>query len=63
MDYKDTLLLPSTNYPMRANLPQNEPIRYNDWQTKNVYESFKRGTKADFTLHDGPPYANGNLHI
>jgi isoleucyl-tRNA synthetase len=63
MDYKDTLLLPATEFAMRANLPQNEPKRYESWQKNGVYESLKRGKKADFTLHDGPPYANGHLHI
>ncbi len=63
MDYKDTLLLPATEFPMRANLPQNEPQRYEAWRKNGIFESLKRGKKADFTLHDGPPYANGHLHI
>ena len=63
MDYKDTLLLPATDFPMRANLPQNEPKRYQKWENENVYSKLTRQKKADFTLHDGPPYANGHLHI
>jgi len=63
MDYKDTLLLPATDFQMRANLPQNEPKRYAKWKEEAVYTSLTRGKKADFTLHDGPPYANGHLHI
>ncbi len=66
MDYKDTLLLPKTSFPMRGNLPQNEPKRYKKWfEEDKVYEKIK--TKREgapvFTLHDGPPYANGHIHI
>jgi isoleucyl-tRNA synthetase len=66
MDYKDTLLLPKTKFPMRGNLPHNEPKRYTAWYSeKNVYEKMKqkRTGAESFTLHDGPPYANGNIHI
>lgn len=65
MDYKDSLLLPKTNFPMRGNLPQNEPKRYKDWDEKNVYNRMKENRKdaPSFTLHDGPPYANGHIHI
>ncbi len=65
MDYKDTLLLPNTSFPMRGNLPQAEPKRYKAWSEKKVYEKMKlnRENRESFTLHDGPPYANGNLHI
>lgn len=65
MDYKDTLLLPQTPLPMRGNLPVNEPIRYAKWKAENVYEQMKqaREGKESFTLHDGPPYANGTIHI
>ena len=65
MDYKDTLLLPKTDFPMRGNLPTNEPIRYNKWFDEDIYEQMKskrEGCEA-FTLHDGPPYANGDIHI
>ncbi len=67
MDYKDTLLLPKTDFPMRGNLPQNEPKRYTAWfEERDVYQKMKqKRSDADkhFTLHDGPPYANGNIHI
>lgn len=65
MDYKDSLLLPKTDFPMRGNLPQNEPLRYKKWDEIKVYEKMKgnRIGKPTFTLHDGPPYANGNIHI
>lgn len=65
VDYKDTLLLPKTDFPMRGNLPQKEPIRYKDWDEQKVYERMKANRiEADsFTLHDGPPYANGHTHI
>jgi len=65
MDYKDTLLLPKTSFPMRGNLPQAEPKRYKAWSEKNVYNKMKQNRQGRemFTLHDGPPYANGHLHI
>ncbi len=65
MDYKDTLLLPKTDFPMRGNLPENEPKRYKKWFDENVYEQMKNKREGAemFTLHDGPPYANGDIHI
>ncbi len=65
MDYKDTLLLPKTTFPMRGNLPQNEPKKYKKWFSENVYEKMKQNRKGNdkFNLHDGPPYANGHIHI
>jgi isoleucyl-tRNA synthetase len=65
MDYKDTLLLPKTTFPMRGNLPQNEPKRYSKWFESGVYEKMKKNREGAelFTLHDGPPYANGDIHI
>lgn len=65
MDYKDTLLLPKTTFPMRGNLPQNEPKRYKNWFSSNIYERMKQNRKGNdkFNLHDGPPYANGHIHI
>ncbi len=66
MDYKDTLLLPKTKFPMRGNLPNNEPKRYKAWYDANSYEQMKANRKDAtemFTLHDGPPYANGDIHI
>ncbi|WP_321468667.1 isoleucine--tRNA ligase [Halarcobacter sp.] len=65
MDYKESLLLPNTKFPMRGNLPQNEPKRYKLWDETKVYERMKtnRKDRESFTLHDGPPYANGHIHI
>ena len=65
MDYKESLLLPKTDFPMRGNLPQNEPLRYKKWDNIKVYEKMKKNRVdcSSFTLHDGPPYANGNIHI
>ena len=66
MNYKDTLLLPKTSFPMRGNLPQNEPKRYKNWYEKDIYKKMienRVDTDEEFNLHDGPPYANGNIHI
>jgi isoleucyl-tRNA synthetase len=65
MDYKDTLNLPKTSFPMRANLPQNEPKLVEKWQSDRVYFRMLDANegKPKFILHDGPPYANGNIHI
>ena len=65
MDYKDTLLLPTTNFAMRGNLINNEPKRYAAWDKDKIYDKMKTNRKdaPSFTLHDGPPYANGHIHI
>ena len=65
IDYKETLLLPKTTFAMRGNLPKNEPKRYHSWFEKDVYAKMKkkRENAELFTLHDGPPYANGHIHI
>ena len=65
MDYKDTLNLPKTNFPMRANLPQNEPRLVDKWQNDQIYFQMLEVNRdrPKFILHDGPPYANGNIHI
>ncbi|MBF8255006.1 MAG: ileS, partial [Deltaproteobacteria bacterium] len=65
MDYKETLNLPKTDFPMRANLPQNEPKQVEKWQREATYFRMldAHEGKARFVLHDGPPYANGNIHI
>ena len=65
MDYKDTLLLPTTTFAMRGNLINNEPLRYKAWDEKKVYHKMKTNRRGaeEFTLHDGPPYANGHIHI
>ncbi len=65
--YKDTLFLPKTEFPMRGGLPQQEPARLAKWEAEGLYEKLRadakaRGAKA-FMLHDGPPYANGHIHI
>lgn len=67
MDYKETLFLPQTDFPMRGNLPQNEPERFSSWYNeRKIYEKMKakrENSAVNFNLHDGPPYANGHLHI
>ena len=64
-DYKATLNLPETAFPMRGNLAQREPKMLKDWQEKGVYTKVREAKKGKkpFILHDGPPYANGNIHI
>ena len=63
-DYKDTLNLPKTDFPMRAGLPKREPNWLERWETIGVYDRLREKEGRDpFTLHDGPPYANGHLHI
>jgi len=66
-EYKTTLNLPKTDFPMRAGLPKREPEWLARWADMDVYgklrEKAKAETRAPFTLHDGPPYANGHLHI
>ncbi len=63
-DYKDTILLPQTDFPMRAGLPQREPAWLERWEKIGVYDRLREKTgRESFVLHDGPPYANGNLHI
>jgi len=65
MDYKTTLNLPKTAFPMRANLPENEPKRLAQWEESRFYQGLlEHGQgKPPFILHDGPPYANGDIHI
>jgi len=65
MDYKETLLMPKTKFPMRGNLPNKEPIRREQWEEEQIYEKVQERTKGRplFVLHDGPPFANGSLHI
>ena len=65
MDYKETLLMPKTKFPMRGNLPNKEPKRREQWEKDKIYEKVQERTKGRplFVLHDGPPYANGSLHI
>ncbi len=65
MDYKKTLNLPSTSFPMKASLVQREPEQLKQWETDRLYEKINTATqdKPRFILHDGPPYANGRIHI
>jgi isoleucyl-tRNA synthetase len=64
-DYKNTLNLPKTGFSMRANLPQNEPKFLKKWQDEKTFETMRelRKDAKKFILHDGPPYANGDIHI
>ncbi|WP_281973817.1 isoleucine--tRNA ligase [Ruegeria faecimaris] len=63
-DYKDTLNLPKTDFPMRAGLPKREPAWLERWEEIGVYDRLReKQGRTPFTLHDGPPYANGHLHI
>jgi isoleucyl-tRNA synthetase len=64
-DYSETLFLPKTDFPMRAGLPQKEPEILARWQKLGLYERLRAAAKGRprFVLHDGPPYANGNIHI
>lgn len=63
-EYKDTLNLPKTDFPMRAGLPKREPEWLTRWEEIGVYDRLREKTgRKPFVLHDGPPYANGNLHI
>jgi len=64
-DYKDTLNLPGTDFPMRGNLAQREPETVKRWQEEGLYEKIRkhREGRPIFILHDGPPYANGDIHI
>lgn len=65
MDYKDTLNMMKTDFPMRANLPQREPDILKGWYDNNLYEKLMENNEGKplFILHDGPPYANGDIHI
>ena len=64
-DYSETLFLPQTEFPMRAGLPQREPEILARWEKSDLYKQLREAAKGreKFILHDGPPYANGNIHI
>jgi isoleucyl-tRNA synthetase len=64
-DYSETLFLPQTDFPMRAGLPQREPEILKRWEEGDLYNQLRAAAQGreKFTLHDGPPYANGNIHI
>ncbi len=65
MDYKDTLNLPKTKFPMRANLPDKEPRILKSWDKSRIYDQIRELSQGreKYILHDGPPYANGNIHL
>lgn len=65
MDYKSTLNLPQTDFPMQAGLPKREPEMLKGWNEANIYEKVlkKNEGKPVYVLHDGPPYANGDIHL
>ena len=65
MDYKKTLNLPATKFPMKANLVNREPEQLKSWEESNLYDTIRKVSlnKEQFILHDGPPYANGNIHM
>jgi isoleucyl-tRNA synthetase len=65
MDYKNTLLLPKTDFPMRAELPKREPAFLAKWREEKIYDQIMaaRQGKEKFVLHDGPPFANGDAHM
>ena len=64
-DYKATLNLPHTDFPMKAGLSQREPKRLDQWQQRDLYRRIREASagRPKFILHDGPPYANGDIHI
>ena len=64
-DYNNTINLPKTEFPMRAGLPKREPGFLENWEKNDLYHELmkKNEGKPLFVLHDGPPYANGNLHM
>jgi len=65
VDLKSTLSLPRTEFPMKGNLPQNEPKMLARWQELGIYERLREARKGApiYVLHDGPPYANGSIHL
>src|SRR3546814_10997809 len=64
-DYRDTVFLPKTDFPMKAGLPQKEPAILAKWLEGNLEAQIRESRKGreQFILHDGPPYANGDMHI
>jgi isoleucyl-tRNA synthetase len=64
-DYSETLFLPKTSFPMRAGLPEREPHLLERWSQIGLYDRLREAAagRTRFVLHDGPPYANGNIHI
>jgi len=64
-DYRPTVFLPKTDFPMRGDLPKREPLILARWTAMNLYRRLREAAagREKFVLHDGPPYANGHLHI
>src|SRR5580658_11263680 len=64
-ELKATLTLPQTAFPMKANLPQNEPLRLARWASLRLYDELRKSGagRPAYILHDGPPYANGPMHL
>ena len=65
IDYKATLNLPQTEFPMRANLAQREPAILKQWNQDGLYQQIRKARAGceQYILHDGPPYANGDIHL
>ncbi len=65
MEYKTTLNLPKTDFPMKGDLPKREPEFLKAWQEQDIYSLIRKKSQGQpkYVLHDGPPYANGNIHI
>src|SRR5712671_4521721 len=65
VDLKQTVNLPKTAFPMKANLPQTEPKLLERWETEKLYHKIRasRAGRPTYVLHDGPPYANGRIHL
>src|SRR5438067_1175056 len=65
MDYKATLNLPQTSFPMKANLPEREPQMLAKWERERLYQQIQETGhgRTRYVLHDGPPYANGRIHV
>ena len=65
MEFKDTIFLPKTTFEMRANLPQKEPKILEEWDKEKIFLKLREKSKGreKFVLHDGPPYANGHIHM
>ena len=64
-DYSKTVNLPKSDFQMKANLPQREPEFLENWEKNKIYHAIRQNNKSKpkFILHDGPPYANGNIHL
>ena len=64
-DYKSTIFLPKTEFPMRGKLPEREPLLLDHWKSLGLFAKLRENSRGreKFILHDGPPYANGHLHI